>query len=132
MQLPIVIHNRNSDDDLIKILERYKPTGVIHCFSGDIDLANKILSLGLVLSFTGIITFKNSTLTPIIKNIDISKFMIETDSPYLAPEPFRGKINEPGYVKIIAEKIAKIKNIPLEDVINHTTKNAFKLFPKLK
>ena len=117
---------------MYKILKKYTPKGVIHCFSSDINFANKIIDLGLLLSFTGIITFKNSTLSNVIASIPISKLMVETDSPYLTPEPYRGKRNEPSYVSIVAEKIAEIKKIPIEDVIDQTTSNALKLFYKLK
>ena len=132
LKLPVVIHNRDSDDDLYNILKRYHPKGVIHCFSSSIDYAIKILKLGILLSFTGIITFKNSTLDDVIEQINLSDIMVETDSPYLTPEPYRGKRNEPSYVYFIAKKIAEIKNIPIEEVINHTTKNALNLFYKIK
>jgi len=132
LDLPVVIHNRNSDDDLYDILSKYRPKGVIHCFSSDMNYANKILKLGILLSFTGIITFKNSNLDDIIKEIQLSKIMIETDSPYLTPVPYRGKRNEPSYVHFVAEKIAEIKNISIEEVANHTTKNALKLFNKMR
>ena len=132
LDLPIVIHNRNSNDDLIDILVKHEPKGVVHCFSGDISLAQKLIDLGLYLSFTGIITFKNSNLSDVIKGIDINQIMIETDSPYLTPEPHRGKRNEPSYVKIIAEKIAEIRNMNIENVVSTTTKNAFRLFQRIK
>ena len=132
LKLPVVIHNRDSDDDLYDILKKHHPKGVIHCFSSNFDYATKIINLGLILSFTGIITFKNSTLHDVIEKIDLSKFMIETDSPYLTPEPYRGKRNEPSYVYFVAKKIAEIKNISIEEVINHTTKNALNLFDKIK
>ena len=130
--MPVVIHNRESDEDLIQILNKYKPRGVIHCFSGDINLAKKILKLNMMLSFTGIVTFKNSTLDEVIKNIDCKNIMLETDSPYLTPHPFRGKRNEPKHVKLIAEKIAKIKNISIETLTEITTENALNLFHGLR
>ena len=132
LDMPVVIHNRESDEDLIQILNKYKPRGVIHCFSGDINLAKKILKLNMMLSFTGIVTFKNSTLDEVIKNIDCKNIMLETDSPYLTPHPFRGKRNEPKHVKLIAEKIAKIKNISIETLTEITTENALNLFHGLK
>jgi len=132
IEIPLVIHNRNSDDDLLEILKKYKPNGVVHCFSGNIAMAKEIIDLGLLLSFTGIITFNNSTLRDVIKEINLNTFMLETDSPYLTPIPFRGKRNEPKHVKIIAEKIAEIKNLPIEEIIEHTTKNAYRLFSGLK
>ena len=132
LNLPVVIHNRDSDDDLYDILKKHLPKGVIHCFSSNLNYANKIIELGILLSFTGIITFKNSTLDNVIKEIPLSKIMVETDSPYLTPIPFRGKRNEPSHVKLVAEKIAQIKNISLEEVAYQTTKNALNLFHKIK
>jgi len=132
LNLPVVIHNRDSDDDLYDILKKHLPKGVIHCFSSNLNYANKIIELGILLSFTGIITFKNSTLDNVIKEIPLSKIMVETDSPYLTPIPFRGKRNEPSHVKLVAEKIAQIKNISLEEVAAQTTKNALNLFHKIK
>ena len=132
LKLPVIIHNRDSDDDLYNILKKYHPKGVIHCFSSTTDYAIKILKLGILLSFTGIITFKNSTLGDVIEQINLSNIMVETDSPYLTPEPHRGKRNEPSYVYYVAKKIAEIKNVPIEEVINRTTKNALDLFYKIK
>jgi len=132
VKMPVVIHNRNSDNDLLEILKKYKPNGVVHCFSGDVNFAKEIIDLGLLLSFTGIITFNNSTLADVISKIDLDDFMLETDSPYLTPIPFRGRRNEPKHVKIIAEKIAKIKNLPIQKIAEHTTRNAYKLFHRLK
>jgi len=130
--LPLVIHNRDSDKDLMEILRKYHPKGVIHCFSGNLEMAKEVIDLGLLISFTGIITFKNFTSIDVIKGINLENFMVETDSPYLSPIPFRGKRNEPKHVKIIAEKIAEIKNISVEDIKKQTTKNAYKLFHRLK
>ena len=131
LDLPIVVHNRESDNDLYNILKKYKPKGVIHCFASDTIFAKKIIDLGLLLSFTGIITFKNSTLDDVVRSIPLSKLMIETDSPYLTPEPYRGKRNEPSYISIIAKKIAEIKGVSINDVISETTSNALNLFHKL-
>ena len=132
LNLPIVIHNRESDKDLLEILKRFKPKGVIHCFSGNLKMAKEVTNLGLLISFTGIITFKNFNHLDVIEKIDLNNIMVETDSPYLSPIPHRGKRNEPKHVKIIAEKIAEIKNLPIQKVIKQTTKNAFKLFHRLR
>ena len=132
LNLPVVIHNRDADDDLYDILKKHLPKGVIHCFSSNLNYANKIIDLGILLSFTGIITFKNSTLDNVVKKTALSKIMVETDSPYLTPIPFRGKRNEPSHVKLVAKKIAEIKNISLEEVASQTTKNALNLFHKIK
>ena len=132
LNLPIVIHNRESDKDLLEILKKYKPKGVIHCFSGNLKMAKEVTNLGLLISFTGIITFKNFNHLDVIEEIDLENIMVETDSPYLSPIPHRGKRNEPKHVKIIAEKIAEIKDLPIQKVIKQTTKNAFKLFHRLR
>jgi len=132
LDFPVVIHNRESDNDLYKILKTYTPKGVIHCFASNTEFATKIINLGLMLSFTGIITFKNSNLYDVVRSIPLSSLMVETDSPYLTPEPYRGKRNEPSNVSIVAEKIAEIKGIPITDVIKQTTLNALKLFHKLR
>ena len=132
LNLPIVIHNRESDKDLLEILKRFKPKGVIHCFSGNLKMAEEVTNLGLLISFTGIITFKNFNHLDVIEEIDLNNIMVETDSPYLSPIPHRGKRNEPKHVKIIAEKIAEIKDLPIQKVIKQTTKNAFKLFHRLR
>ena len=132
LNLPVVIHNRDSDKDLMEILREYQPKGVIHCFSGNLEMAKEVVSLGLLISFTGIITFKNFTSFDVIKEISLDNFMVETDSPYLSPVPFRGKRNEPKHVKIIAEKISEIKNVSVKEIKKQTTKNAYKLFNRLK
>lgn len=128
---PVILHCREGEEEMRAWLigERNLPEGVFHCFAGDIDFANFVLDLGFLISFTGIITFtKNPKTLEVIKNVPIDKIMIETDCPYLAPEPYRGKRNEPAYVVEVAKKIAEIKNISLSEVENQTTKNAKALF----
>ena len=135
---PLIIHCRpshNSFDaynDLLAILKNTpKPiNGVVHCFLGNRDLAEQFLELGAYLSFTGIITFKNAdaSLLETVKNIPLDKIMIETDAPYLAPEPFRGKTNYPYYVEYVARKIGEVKNISVGEVIKTTEKNGKLLF----
>ena len=132
LNLPVVIHNRESDNDLYEILKAYTPKGVIHCFASDAEFATKIINLGLMISFTGIITFKNSSLDNVVKSTPLSNLMVETDSPYLTPEPYRGKRNEPANVSLIAEKIAEIKDTSITNVAEQTTSNALKLFHKLR
>tara|TARA_Y100001970_G_scaffold43642_2_gene54393 strand:+ start:2997 stop:3752 length:756 start_codon:yes stop_codon:yes gene_type:complete len=128
LDMPAVIHNRESDDDLYKNIKESKINkGVIHCYSSDVKYANKLFDLGLLVSFTGIVTFSKS-LQKVVKEIPLEKMMIETDSPYLTPIPFRGKRNEPHMVSLIAEKIAEIKNISIKEVAQTTTKTAKKLF----
>jgi TatD DNase family protein len=128
LNMPTIIHNRESDDDLYhNIKESNINKGVIHCYSSDIKYANKLFELGLIVSFTGIITFSKN-LQEVVKEIPMDKIMIETDSPYLTPIPFRGKRNEPYMVNYVAEKIAEIKNISVEEVAEITTKTAKDFF----
>jgi len=128
LKKPVIIHCRDAEEDIINaIIETNSNNGVVHCFSGDINFANKLFDLGFYISFTGMITF-NKNLINVIENVPLIKIMIETDSPYLAPIPYRGKRNEPWMVKLIAEKIADIKNISLKEVADTTTNNAEKLF----
>lgn len=124
LDMPVVIHNRESDKDLYDNLKNSKiNNGVIHCYSSDVKYANKIFDLGLLVSFTGILTFSKS-LQEVVKEIPLEKMMIETDSPYLTPIPFRGKRNEPHMVSLVAEKIAEIKNISIDEVAHVTTETA--------
>jgi len=135
--LPLVIHTRDADKDTIDILEtEYKKgpfTGVIHCFSAGCELAEKMLAIGFYISVSGIITFKKSEmLRDIVKDIPLNRLLVETDSPYLAPQPFRGKPNEPSYVKWVGEKLAEIKDQSVMAVQEQTTENFFPLFSKCK
>jgi len=133
--LPIVIHSRNSFDEVFTVLSELKfpeMRGVFHCFSGSVDQAKKVIAeLGFKLGIGGVVTFKNSGLDKVVKEIDLKDIILETDSPFLAPMPFRGKRNESAYTIIIAEKIAAIKNIAIEEIANETTNTALELF-KLK
>lgn len=135
-KLPLIIHTRDADDLTIKTLSEYKGnfTGLIHCFSSeDINFARKCLDLGLYISISGIVTFKKSTsLKNIVKFVPLDRLMIETDSPYLAPEPYRGKRNEPSYVKKIAQEIADLKQISFEEVAEQTSNNFFTLFNRVQ
>ena len=131
--LPVVIHNRSAEDDLLEILRAhepgFRPWGVMHCFSGDEKFAYACLEIGLLISFTGILTFKNAEpLREVAKKVPLDKIMLETDAPYLAPVPHRGKRNEPAYIPCIAEVLAGIKGMPMEEVAEVTTGNAEKLF----
>ncbi len=132
--LPIIIHCREAHDDLYSILYDFvegktlsEDWGVIHCFSGDYELAKKYNSLGLKISFTGLITFANQW-NEVIKKIPLEKIMVETDSPYLSPLPYRGKRNEPLNVKEVVKKIAELKNLEIEKVAEVTYNNAKRLF----
>ena len=129
--MPMSIHCRKAFDEILKCLKednRKEFHGAFHCFAGDIQQAKKVIEMGFYLGIGGVLTFKNAHLVEVIKNIPLEYIVLETDAPYLTPVPFRGKRNEPSYVKIIAEKIAEIKGITLEKVADITTENALKAF----
>ncbi len=131
--LPVIIHDRDAHDDCLAIIRSFLKTstleGVFHCFSGDKVFARKVLDLGFNISVTGVVTFpKAEQLVEVVSFVPMDRLMIETDSPFLSPVPFRGKINEPARVRIVAEKIAQIKDMPLEEVAEWTTRNAKGLF----
>lgn len=131
MGYPMIIHNRESEEDLLKILKKEQDgnlQAVLHCFSADEETLEEALDFGFHVSFTGNITFKKSKLAPIVEKAPLEKIMIETDSPYMAPTPFRGKRNTPALVEKVAEKIAEIKSISKEEVIKMTTNTARKFF----
>lgn len=131
-KLPVVIHNRDADDDVLRLLKIAKPLefgGIMHCFSGDMTFASKILDLGLTISLTGVVTFKNShQLQEVATHIPLTSMVLETDGPYLAPHPYRGKRNEPAFLALTARKIAELRQISICQVATQTTKNAENLF----
>ena len=129
--IPIAIHSRNSTDECIKVVAEHqqgKLKGVFHCFSGDAAQAHQVIDLGFYLGIGGVVTFKNAGLDKVLEDVSMSNIVIETDAPYLAPVPFRGKRNEPSYLKYVVEKIASIKNISVDEVADITTANAEELF----
>ena len=128
LDLPIVIHSRDAFQDTYDILKEANWKGDIHCFSGNLENAKMYLSLGFYLGIGGVLTFKNTNLTETIKEIPIDKILLETDSPYLAPEPFRGHKNESKYIPVIAEKLGNILNKNKEEIGKITTDNAKKIF----
>lgn len=128
LKLPVVIHSRDSINETYEILKKYKVSGVIHCFSGSVEMAKKFISIGFLLGIGGVVTFKNSKLFEVIEKLELTNIVLETDSPYLTPEPNRGKTNESSNIPYIAQKIAEIKHIPLEDVAKITTENAIRTF----
>ncbi|CAL4042889.1 Uncharacterized metal-dependent hydrolase YcfH [Buchnera aphidicola (Phyllaphis fagi)] len=129
---PIIIHTRCSEYDILNILssqEFKKCTGVVHSYTGNINVARKLLDLGFYISFSGIITFKNAyNIQETVKFVPLNRLLIETDSPYLSPIPFRGKVNQPSNILIIAQYISKLKNIDIYTLANQTTKNFYTLF----
>ena len=132
LDIPIIIHSRNAEDETFQILDNYKNSNLkilMHCFTGSQKFADKLLDLNAYFSASGIITFKNSLeLQETFKNIPIDKLLIETDSPYLAPVPNRGKKNEPSFIKFTAEKLAHLKDISYDDLISKTTNNFDDIF----
>ncbi len=132
LQLPVIIHNRDADDDTLGILAGAEPFhngGIVHCFSGDSEFASKVMDMGLTISIPGIVTFANATtLHEVVEKVPLTSLVLETDGPFLAPHPMRGKRNEPCYIPYIAQKIAKIKHISIEQVADVTTANAKRLF----
>ncbi len=135
--LPVIVHTRDADEDTIKILqEEHKKAPfpiLIHCFSTSRDMAEAAITLGGYISISGIVTFNKAVeLQEIVADLPLERLLVETDSPYLAPVPFRGKKNQPAYTKYVAEKIAELKNITPEQVAQQTTDNFYRLFTKAK
>lgn len=132
VKLPIVIHNREATQDIVDILREEgaeEVGGIMHCFSGSPEIAQECVEMNFYISLGGPVTFKNAKKPKeVAKEIPLEKLLIETDCPYLAPHPYRGKRNEPAYVKLVAEQIAELKEVSLEEVEKITTENAIKLF----
>jgi TatD DNase family protein len=130
--LPLVVHERDAASEALGLLRSEgagKIRGVIHCFTGDYDAARNYLDLGFYLSFTGIITFKNAeALREVVRKVPMDRMFLETDSPYLTPVPHRGKRNEPAYVRFVAETVASVKGLNIEEVASVTTNNVRALF----
>ncbi len=131
---PIIVHDREAHQDVMDILrqwvqEGHQPVGVMHCFSGDLAMARRAIEMGFYISIAGPVTFTNARRLPeLVRALPLERLVIETDCPYLTPHPHRGKRNEPAYVRLVAEAIAQIKGIPLEQVARTTTANAQALF----
>lgn len=133
LSLPIVIHCRNSFNELVEILQSEKDeklSGIFHCFTGSVRDANQVIELGFYLGIGGILTFKNAGLDKTMKEISLDQIVLETDAPYLAPIPNRGKRNESSYLFYVAKKLGEIKNMELGEIAETTTKNSHKVFGK--
>ena len=129
--MPIIVHTRNAWPEILEIFEgeyNGKLKGVFHCFAGDEKMAQRVLDLGFYISFTGVVTFKNSTALQVAKEIPLNRLMVETDCPFMAPMPFRGKRCEPAYVPLIADKIAEAREIDEEVLARQTSENVRELF----
>lgn len=129
---PLIIHTRSAAEDTLRIMREEQAAltgGVMHCFTESLDVAMQAIEMGFYISFSGIVTFKNAVaLKEVAKQIPLDRVLVETDSPYLAPVPFRGKINQPAYVKYVAEEVAKLRGISYEELATATTENFFRLF----
>lgn len=128
MGLVVVIHSRDATEDTINCLKKYNVTGVIHCFSGSVETAKIYVNMGYKLGIGGVVTFKNSKLYEVVKEVGLENIVLETDSPYLTPTPFRGQKNSSKYIPLIAERIADILNTSIQNVADITTNNACNLF----
>ena len=131
LNLPVVIHTRNAMQEAIDVVRQYTAKGlhgIFHCFSGSYQNALDIIDAGFLLGIGGVVTYKNAGVAEVIKEIDLAHIVLETDSPYLTPVPFRGKRNESSYIKYVVQKLSEIKNISIEEVAGITTANAEKIF----
>ena len=129
--LPIVIHSRDSFDEIFEVLEKFKCEklrGIFHCFTGNIDQAHRIIDLNFHLGIGGVLTFKNGKISEFLNEIPINKIVLETDSPYLAPSPHRGSRNESSYLKIIADKLAEVYNLEIDEICKITQQNSIEVF----
>jgi TatD DNase family protein len=127
--IPIAIHSRNAVNECIEVVKQYPELrGVFHCFSGDVQQARQIIDCNFMLGIGGVVTFKNAGLDKVIKEIGMNNVILETDAPYLAPVPFRGKRNEPAYTKIVAEMLSRISGDSIDEIEKLTTANATRLF----
>ena len=134
LQIPIIIHSREATDLIISILEEnswFTEGGILHCFTGDVEQAKKLINLNFSLGIGGVATYKNGGLEPVIAAIDLKYLVLETDAPYLAPVPYRGKRNESSYIKHVAQKISDVKGIDFQEVAQQTTLNAERIFSKM-
>jgi TatD DNase family protein len=130
-RLPIVIHSRNATQECINIVKEHQKgdlRGIFHCFSGSYESAKEIIKAGFYLGIGGVLTYKNAGLSAVLEHIPLEHIVLETDSPYLSPVPFRGKRNESSYLKYVAEKLAEVKQLPVEEVATVTTQNAMRVF----
>ena len=133
---PLVVHNRDATADTLRLLAEEgagQVGGILHCFTETWAVAEEALAQGFYISLSGIVTFKNAlTVKDIARRVPLDRLLVETDAPYLAPMPYRGKLNQPGYVRYVAEEIARLRGMPYEELAAATTENFFRLFPQVK
>lgn len=126
---PVIVHSRDAIKDTLDVLKEYNLRGSLHCYSGSLEMAREFIKCGFLIGVGGVVTYKNAkNIVNVIKNIDLEYILLETDSPYLTPEPYRGKKNDSSYIPLIAEKIAEIKDISVDKVEKTTNENASRLF----
>ena len=129
LNLPVIVHDRDAHADTLELLKKHRPKGVVHCFSGSPETAREIVSLGMYIGIGGVITFKNAKRLPeVAKELPLDRILLETDCPYLAPEPFRGKLCNSAMIEYTAKRLAEIRNISYEEVLEATFENAMNLF----
>ncbi len=130
LKMPVIVHERNAHDDGMKIAKEFKDvTGVFHCYSGSAEMARQLVNMGWYIGFTGVLTFKNARkAVETAESIPLDRIVLETDCPFMSPEPYRGRRNDPGYLPFMAQKLAEIRNISLEEVVEVTTNNAKHLY----
>ncbi|WP_430438705.1 TatD family hydrolase [Neglectibacter timonensis] len=129
LSLPVIIHDREAHADTLEFLQRYRPSGVVHCFSGSVETAREILKLGMYIGLGGAVTFKNARHSvEVAREISLERLLLETDAPYMAPVPFRGKRNDSSLIAYVAEKIGEIRGIPAEAVLHVAAENTRRLF----
>ncbi|MBO5895751.1 MAG: TatD family hydrolase, partial [Clostridia bacterium] len=129
LDLPIIVHDREAHEDTLAILKKHKPKGVLHCFSGSVETAKEVLKLGMYIGLGGAVTFKNAKKpVDVAAMLPLDRLLLETDCPYMAPVPMRGKRNNSAYIQYVAEKIGEIKGVDPQDVTDNATENTKKLF----
>jgi len=135
-KMPVIVHTRSAQEDTLALIKQYgneSSAGVLHCFTESWDMARSVMDMNYMISISGIVTFKNAhELREVVQKIPLDRLLVETDSPYLAPVPYRGKPNEPQYVREVAEYIAELKKVSFESLAEITTDNFYRLFPKAK
>lgn len=129
LDMPVIVHDREAHADTLNLILKYKPKGVMHCFSGSIETAHEIIKAGMYIGIGGVLTFKNSKkIREIAKELPIDRILLETDAPYMSPEPHRGKINRSDYIIYVAQKLAEIREVTLDEILTATENNARTLF----
>lgn len=129
LDMPVIIHDRDAHKDTLDLLKKYRPSGIVHCFSGSAEFAKEILAIGMNIGFTGVITFKNARKAiEALEEVPLDRLLVETDCPYMAPEPFRGKRNYSEYIPYIAEKMAEIKKETPQKILDITMENALRIY----